>query len=84
MAVRVVHRVSPSFRRTCWQLTYRSRQLHRNPGYEGLERPKRAAERMLRLMDPWCSWKRRVRAMRCAERLLPSVEAIAREQAEAR
>jgi hypothetical protein len=46
--------------------------------YEGLERPSKLQERMLRLMDPRCSWKRRVRAMRCAERVLPVMKAMVR------
>ena len=66
--------------RTDWQLAYRSRQF-RNPGYERLEQPRRVAERMLKLMDPRCSWKRRLWALRRAEQLLPTVEAMVRKRA---
>ena len=36
-----------------------------------------------RTMDPRCSWKRRVRAMRRAERVLPAIETVMRNRVDA-
>jgi hypothetical protein len=62
--------------RACHDLTYRSRQLHRDRWYEGFERPMKAGEQLRRAMGPRWAWRRRRRATQNMMQLLPVMTAL--------
>ena len=62
--------------RHCHRLTYRSRQIHRNVIYEGFDRALAAAAVLDRARDPRCSYRRKARAIRRAEKAEPVVAAM--------
>ena len=62
--------------RHCHRLTYRSRQIHRNVIYEGFDRAVATAAALDRVRDPRCSYRRKARAIRRAERAEPAIAAM--------
>jgi len=62
--------------RQCWQLTYRSRQVHRNVLHEGQDRLEAAEAALARCRDPRCGIRRKIRAVRRAERSEPVIDAL--------
>jgi hypothetical protein len=65
--------------RQCHQLTYRTRQVHRNVLYEGFDRLLAAADALDRVRDPRCGVWRTARALRRAHRAEPAIAAMREE-----
>jgi hypothetical protein len=64
--------------RGCWRLSYASRQRHRSVIAEGMSRLFAVVEALERTADPRCGTRRKIRALRRAEKAQPAIAALKR------